>query len=293
MSTENNFLQSGLAQTRAQILESCRRMKLLLPVSHGTALMLHGCEIPLECRENPRIIHVTVSEARKRRMKSVLRTHVWTQLQSSDLIHMEQVWVLVPEAALASICKQWSVEQICLVIDSLIRFGSTSAEDIAEYVHQHSFHGKNKCLTALKLIQLGGDSMQEDRCQLQLNLRGVPWFTRNYWVMGLTYTSGMPMTVDLALPEYCIALEYQGDQHRTQQDQYRRDLYKNNTIRNAGWTVFEVTADDLKSSQRLDALATNILHTIANRGGPMLSLVHLSWQQLADKRRKMWQKPMP
>jgi len=50
--------------------------------------------------------------------------------------------------------------------------------------------------------------------------------------------------VDLAYPQWRIAIEYEGDHHR-EPARFRRDVARLNALRGAGWLVLRVTADDV------------------------------------------------
>jgi very-short-patch-repair endonuclease len=50
---------------------------------------------------------------------------------------------------------------------------------------------------------------------------------------------------DLTLPSLRIALEYEGDQHRTEQRQWHADIERRDLLESAGWRVVRVTARDL------------------------------------------------
>ncbi|MDL9980474.1 endonuclease domain-containing protein [Microbacterium sp. ASV49] len=52
-------------------------------------------------------------------------------------------------------------------------------------------------------------------------------------------------TIDLGYPERKIALEYEGDHHRTDRDQWNRDLRKHRALMAAGWHVVRVTSQML------------------------------------------------
>ena len=57
--------------------------------------------------------------------------------------------------------------------------------------------------------------------------------------------NGYTYTVDMAYPQYKVAIEYDGDHHRRFRKQYVRDQQKRRRLRQLGWTVIEVFADDL------------------------------------------------
>ena len=50
--------------------------------------------------------------------------------------------------------------------------------------------------------------------------------------------------LDLAYRRLKIGLEYEGDRHRTK-DVFRRDIARGNALRDAGWIIVRVTADDV------------------------------------------------
>ncbi|WP_198153946.1 endonuclease domain-containing protein [Catenuloplanes japonicus] len=50
--------------------------------------------------------------------------------------------------------------------------------------------------------------------------------------------------VDLAYPELCIAIEYEGDHHRDR-DTFRQDIVRKRRLEQAGWLVLRFTADDI------------------------------------------------
>ena len=52
--------------------------------------------------------------------------------------------------------------------------------------------------------------------------------------------------VDLAYPAAKIAIEYEGDHHRTSKTQWRRDIARIRRLHALGWVVLRVTADDLE-----------------------------------------------
>lgn len=69
--------------------------------------------------------------------------------------------------------------------------------------------------------------------------------------------------VDLAYPGLKIAIEYEGDGHRTSRDQWRRDIQRQRELEDLGWIVIRVTELDLRDGGA--ALLTRIRHAIASR----------------------------
>jgi len=59
---------------------------------------------------------------------------------------------------------------------------------------------------------------------------------------------------DLSYPDLKIAIEYDGDIHRTDKATWRRDIRRRQALEAAGWRVITCTADDvLRNPERLVA----------------------------------------
>lgn len=121
--------------------------------------------------------------------------------------------------------------------------------------------------------------------RVRLELRGLPAFAINYVVAGSAYDSRMEHTVDLAIAQYRVGLEYQGDQHRSDYRQYRRDREKLGAMAALGWSVFEVTQEDLNSAEALDRLAMRVACVIARQDGAEPRVARLTYARIADPRR--------
>ncbi|WP_433798706.1 hypothetical protein [Actinomycetospora sp. CA-084318] len=69
--------------------------------------------------------------------------------------------------------------------------------------------------------------------------------------------------VDFGWEEFKVAAEYQGDGHRTDRTQWRRDQSRLAELASCGWIVVPCTADDLKTPV---AFVRRLLKTLALRG---------------------------
>lgn len=94
------------------------------------------------------------------------------------------------------------------------------------------------------------------RTRLALMLFGLPIPQTQY---GITDSeNGYTYTVDMAYPQYKVAIEYDGDHHRRFRKQYVRDQQKRRRLRQLGWTVIEVFADDLWNTAKQRAFAQEV-----------------------------------
>lgn len=278
--------QTQLNGVRDRTIRQCKDARITGPFCGATALKLYGSEFPFT--DDPDTLHVMVRNASHRRRTPHTRAHTWNQLQSTDILYTEGLQVLSPEATAVTLAGQLDIMQQVMLLEAMVRNQLFTFPMFADYAHKRTFHGKKRTLAALKLYQAGSASMTETALRLELNRRGIPRLALNYVVPNTWYPNGAPITFDLALPAMKIAWEYQGDHHRTDKAQYRRDAYKGNLARSKHWTLFDVTYDDLRNEQRLNELALHAAVIIAQRTGTVPHMDILTLQQLADRRRSFW-----
>lgn len=283
--------QTQLNDVRTRTIHQCKNAQIRNPLCGATALKLYGTEFPFA--DNPDTIHVMVRDASYRRRASHVKAHTWNQLQPTDILYTEGLQVLSPEATAVTLAGTLNIMQQVMLLEAMVRNQLFTFDLFANYVRNRTFHGKKRTLAALKLYQGGSASMTETALRLELNRRGIPKLALNYVMPNTWYPNGAPITFDLALAEMMIAWEYQGDHHRTDKAQYRRDAYKGNLARSKHWTLFDVTYDDLRNEQRLNELALHAAVIIAQRTGTVPHMEILTLQQLADRRRLFWKRSSP
>lgn len=95
---------------------------------------------------------------------------------------------------------------------------------------------------ALDACRPGTDSGMETRTRLVLQAAGVACEVNRPVFDALGRFVAMP---DLSDPELKVAIEYDGDVHRTDRRTWRRDIARRQALEAAGWRVITLTADDL------------------------------------------------
>lgn len=64
---------------------------------------------------------------------------------------------------------------------------------------------------------------------------------------------------DLSFPEFMIAIDYEGDHHRTDRIQWEKDIHRVPRLQDAGWHHIRVSGSDLRDSDDfLARLARNL-----------------------------------
>lgn len=139
--------------------------------------------------------------------------HVWAQL--APYVSFESLIVL-GDAVITATSKQ--------PVLAKDRDAAAIYQDLVKFVEQFTrFRGRPSCVRALPLISPGADSPKESEERLSLVAHGIPQPVANYVVPDAAFASGAPITLDLAWPEFKVAVEYDGDHHRTSKTQWRRE----------------------------------------------------------------------
>ena len=95
---------------------------------------------------------------------------------------------------------------------------------------------------ALPRVRTDAASRTETWLRLTLVDHGLAEPERNYEV----FVDGVYLgSVDLAYPALKIAIEYEGEHHLLDPEQWTRDIARYNALRAAGWIVLQVTKADL------------------------------------------------
>lgn len=105
-----------------------------------------------------------------------------------------------------------------------------------------SFSGCVRARRALDMAREGAESPKESETRVLIMEHGLPepmmqWIVRD--------GGDLVARVDLAYPELKIAIEYEGDGHRTEKEQWRADIRRQRRLEDLGWIVIRLTESDL------------------------------------------------
>lgn len=105
---------------------------------------------------------------------------------------------------------------------------------------------------ALGLSCDGVESAPESHVRLLLHDQGLPPPRVNAWITdeaGVTFAR-----VDLLYEDERVVIEYEGDHHRTDARQFRKDITRTRRLEALGYRVIRVSAEDLATEQARRAL---------------------------------------
>ena len=169
--------------------------------------------------------------------------------------------------------------------------GRTADEIYQDFVRQVSelpkFNAKATCMIALEFIAPRVDSPMESETRITTTQYGLPRAVTNYTVPGATFSNGEPITLDLAWPEFRVAIEYDGDHHRTDKAQWRRDNDKRELLRHHHWIVLIATAANMADEPSQAELAYRAGRQLALRGSIFdFTLTATPLNELARRKRR-------
>jgi hypothetical protein len=128
-------------------------------------------------------------------------------------------------------------------LDALASATGVTAEEILDLTYRYKGrHGVRLCREAVELVDAGAQSPQETRLRLLLIDKGFPPPQTQIPVIdqyGFEFAY-----LDMGWKDMRIAVEYDGDHHRTDTDQYRWDARRLRKLSDAGWIVVRVMAGD-------------------------------------------------
>ncbi len=140
-------------------------------------------------------------------------------------------------------------------LDALARASGVTAADVLPMIVRHrGARGVRRCKEALTSMDSGAQSPKESWLRLVLCDAGLPRPTTQIRVSDGRFTAYL----DMGWEEPMVALEYDGDHHRTDRRQYVLDLRRVQMLERLGWQVIKVVNEDRSSDvvrQVRDALA--------------------------------------
>ncbi|PZF79147.1 endonuclease domain-containing protein [Jiangella anatolica] len=220
---------------------TCRAARLALPrdaaFSHETAALL--CDLPVPAFDGDLDVIVPPGAV----VPQVAGMDGHTGLDPATVVEVHGLPVVRPERTFVHVAATWRRSDLVVLGDAILRRWSTSDHLHDEVAGLPRHRGIVRAREALRLIRLGVDSPMETRVRLLIVDAGLP--CPEIGVNVVDRTGAWLARPDLSYPRLRIAIEYDGDHHRTDQRQWRRDRFRDEHLRDAGWVVIPLTADDV------------------------------------------------
>jgi hypothetical protein len=253
------YVAADISDTYEVELEAAR---LVLPsgaaFSHDTAARV----LRLPTRRDLDQLHVTVGAASPRvRVEGVV---VHSGSLAGDIVQWRGNTVTAPMRTFVDLAGSWGLLDLVALGDAAVRRGLLTPADLLKRAEETIGRGCRLARTAAGLVVPCVDSPMETRARLLLVLGGLPEPEVNVDIFGAD--GGWLAKPDLGYSKAKVAIEYQGDSHRTDKTQWRYDIEKARLLRDLGWAVIELTAPDLY--QRPARTLATVHRILVERGYP-------------------------
>lgn len=237
------------------VVDLCTAAARVLPAgtafSHVTALRLLGVEVPWRLTDDDRV-HVVAPQRRQRPQRANVVAHYCGQ---SALTLTTAHGLLVTSAAQTwlHLAHTLPPDDVVVLADAMTRRDApaTTVRELRRLTDAtFKMRGIARCREAIDLVRPGTDSSMETRTRLILVQAGLPCPHVN--VPARDDAGRFLALPDLSYPRLRIAIEYDGDVHRTDPATWRRDVERRQRLEDAGWVIVTATADDvLRFPERL------------------------------------------
>jgi very-short-patch-repair endonuclease len=214
------------------------RCRALVPVmepgqtfSHTTALALHGAPLPVP----ETVVHVSVKFPRTPPRRPGVRGHA---LVSNPGVRVDGLPVAPSVAAWGQSAAVLPREELVAVGDDLVARGRATTAELARTAAAWERRpGSARLQWAAARVRSGVRSRPESLLRLLLVRARLPEPEVAYPVV---VAGGVVLHPDLAYPAQRLALEYEGDIHRSRSE-WERDIERREWMAEAGWRTVRVT----------------------------------------------------
>jgi very-short-patch-repair endonuclease len=178
-----------------------------------------------------------------RRPPAGIRT--WSdQIAQDELQLVSGVPTTTPARTAFDIACRNSVGNAVAAVDALARATRFNVADAQVLANRYKGHRNvRRARRALTLIDAGAESPRETWLRLLLIDAGYPRPQTQIPVYG--EYGELVALLDLGWEDVKIALEYEGDHHRTDRRQFHRDIARYEALPDLGWITVRVTAEDM------------------------------------------------
>jgi len=164
-----------------------------------------------------------------------------------------------PERTAFDIGRRGAVHSAVARLDALARATGFKIDDVLRVAQAHPRSpGLRRLETALELVDPGAQSPRETYLRLLFIDAGLPRPQTQIPVLG---ADGIPVAhLDMGWQEWMVAVEYDGDQHRTDRRQYVKDIRRLKMLEEMGWITVRVVAEDSSAAvlRRVCAAITSV-----------------------------------
>jgi hypothetical protein len=214
-----------------------------------TAAALHRLPLPARFAAET-ALHVAVP-AGERRIDALQIVAHHVRVVESDVAAWQQTAVSSPTRTWCDLAASLSLAELVAVGDRLIwhRSPMTTITALAAQIDRYEGRRGIRLMRAgLELLSDSADSPPESELRVAVYLAGFPPPRVNEEIL---LSSGSTLHPDLGWPNFRVAIDYEGDHHRVDREQWRTDIRRFSELHDDGWRTYRATGDDYRSPHRL------------------------------------------
>lgn len=238
----------SLREERDRILAFAPRLPPRAFLFGASAAILWGIPLP---PSRTRAVDVAV-RAGARRLDAVGVAAHHVRIDDVDIVERDGIRVTTPARTWCDLAAGgMPLEPLVAAGDRIIhrRDGWGTRDDLRRALARwDGRRGSRTLRAAVPLLSERADSAPESIMRVRILAAG---FTPPAVNLELRLGSGRRARLDLSWPRELVALEYEGDHHRTDPAQWHRDLARSGELQVDGWRVLRATAADLRDSRAL------------------------------------------
>lgn len=238
-------------------------------ISDSTAARLFGAPLPMRLDHAPGV-HVTVEAPDRAPHAAGLIGHSRVVMPGDVVTDLDGLRHSSPERLVVELAGVLDLPDLVAVIDFTTQVSRplTTIEALTRRMEAGDRQSRRRVLrAAVSLADPRSESRPESRLRVMASFWGLGVPLANYQV--IDPISGRLMRIDVAFPDFMLALEYQSDEHHSGPQKRREDLTRRSRLEALGWTVIEISGDDLRDPAELRARIHAIL--AIKRGGLPIS----------------------
>lgn len=212
--------------------------------SHVTAAVIHGLPLPLTLQRSPMLHVCTEDPSARHGSRTVVGHHC--RPGSIRVVDVAGLRVASPVDTWCQLSTVLSVDELVMVGDALVRRVKplASMEELRVAVARFAGHrGARRLRAALEWVRPGTDSPKETELRVLLIRAGLPEPEVNGIIVdrfGVKVATG-----DLVYRRYRVLVEYDGAQHREDEEQYHWDVDRLDDIMAEDWRVIRINKSHL------------------------------------------------
>ncbi|MFC6708010.1 hypothetical protein [Flexivirga alba] len=158
--------------------------------------------------------------------------------------------------------------------DSLVRNSPCSPAYLRQFVAEKSAHGAQHAREVAAMVRSNVRSPNESRLRLLMHGGGLPEPEINYLVED--GSTGRIRELDLAFPEWKVAVEFDGRHHIERVGQWEKDILRREDLEAMGWRFVIITSTSMYVEPR--RVLVRIADKIVSAGGPGIR-IRDDWQR--------------